>query len=217
YTPHHLTSTLLPYPNHDTQTTCYPDSNTPPFSLFSLDAPPTTQLSTLSLHDALPISEPHRDPDLDGEPAPPPRALPEGVGDEAEEGAGELDPGEHAALHEDPADDDELRDEAEQARAARPPHHRERQEVARGAAREDAAVGAAVGQDAAAALRLRHLDPQGVLPAREVHVGVAALVVVVEAGDVRPHAVHGRHLEGRRRGGQTDAHRREPPAPLPDE
>src|SRR5207245_198584 len=28
---------------------------------------------------------------------------------------------------------------------------------------------------------------------------------------------HGRHLEGRRGGGQTDAHRREPPAPLPDE
>src|SRR3989449_10428369 len=51
---------------------------------------------------------------------------------------------------------------------------------------------------------------------REVDVAPAALVVVVESGDVRPHAVHDRHLEGRRRGRQADAHRRQAPATLPE-
>src|SRR5437762_11404575 len=82
---------------------------------------------------------------------------------------------------------------------------------------EDTAVGAAPHEEAAAPLRLRGLDAQGVVAAREVDVAPATLVVVVKARDVRPHAVHDRQLEGRRRGRQADAHPREPPAALPEE
>src|SRR5207245_11286539 len=103
----------------------------------------------------------------DGEPAPAAGALAHGVGDEAEGGADHMNRGERAALHEDPSEDDELRDQAEQARTARPPDHREGEEVARGAAREDTAVGAARLEDAAVALCLRRLHATGVRPARE--------------------------------------------------
>jgi hypothetical protein len=62
--------------------------------------------------------------------------------------------------------------------------------------------------DAAPAGRLRLLHVRGVAAAREVDVGLAPLVVVVEARNVGPHAVHRRELEGRRRSRQPDRHRR---------
>ena len=60
---------------------------------------------------------------------------------------------------------------------------------------------------------LARLDERRVAGAREVNVGPASLVVVVEPGDVRLDAVHRRHLEGRR--GRRNPHRhREEPVPV---
>jgi hypothetical protein len=58
---------------------------------------------------------------------------------------------------------------------------------------------------------------RGVAAPREVDVRPAPLVVIVKARNVRPHSVHGRHLEGRCRRRKPDVHRRHPVAALTDE
>ena len=65
-----------------------------------------------------------------------------------------------------------------------------------GSAREDTAVHAASRQDANATSRLLQLHLRRMAGAREVNIGPAPLVVVVEPRNVRLHAVHRRHLEG---------------------
>src|SRR5437762_4668536 len=60
---------------------------------------------------------------------------------------------------------------------------------------EDTAVGAAPHEEAAAPLRLRGLDAQGVVAAREVDVAPATLVVVVKARDVRRSEEHTSELQ----------------------
>jgi hypothetical protein len=101
---------------------------------------------------------------------------------------------------------------AQHALAARPLEHREAEEVVAGAAGEDAPERAPAGEDAGPARRLRALHQRRVAAAREVDVRAAALVVVVEAGDVGTDAVHRRQLERRRRGRQADGHRMQPEA-----
>src|SRR5206468_17250 len=100
----------------------------------------------------------------------------------------------------------------EQAAAARPLHDREREQVLQSAAGEHATIAGAALDDAATTARLRALHARGVARAWEVHVLALPLVVIVEAGDVRPHAVHRGKLEGRRRRRQTDEHRMHSPA-----
>ena len=153
------------------------------------------------------LAQPHRDPELDRQPLPAGRRRRRGIGEHPEQRASDLDGRRHRSLHEDPGDHHHQGSGADQPRPGRTLDHREGQQIAGGAAREDASVGAAAVHDTPPARRLGPLDVRRVAAAREVDVGLAALVVVVESRDVRAHTVHRGQLEGRRRGRKPRAHR----------
>ena len=163
------------------------------------------------------LAQPERDPELDREPFPAAGRDGQRIGDHPERRPAELDQGRQGTLHHHPREHDRLGDRAEQARSGGSLDHREGQQVAGGAAGEDAAVRASAAHDAPAPGRLGRLDVGRIAAPREVHVGLAALVIVVEARNVRPHAVHRGHLERRRRGREPDAHRRHPKAALAEQ
>ena len=64
---------------------------------------------------------------------------------------------------------------------------------------------------------MRRLDLGRVPGAREVDIPAEPLVVVVEAGNIGPDAVHRRHLKRRRGGRHPDAHRMEAVLPVREE
>ena len=127
--------------------------------------------------------------------------------DEARHGSHQLEGGPQQALHAHPAHHHEGRERAEQPMAGGPREACEAEEVVVSASGKDAAVRAAAVQDAASARGLLGLDQRRVSRPREVDVHSPLPVVVMESWDVGAHAVHHRHLEGRRRGRQADRHR----------
>src|SRR5262249_30081695 len=74
------------------------------------------------------------------------------------------------------------------------------------ATREDAAIAGAALEDAAPAPGVAGFYEVRHAGFGEVELALRALVVVVEARDVRLHPIHGRGLEGGRGGGEADRH-----------
>ena len=159
-------------------------------------------------------AHPYRKADLDGQPTPAPACLGR-MHEEPRHGTSQLETSPQQALGTDPAQHHKGRERREHARARWPREAREAEQVVLGTAREHTAISAAALDNAAPARRLSGFDQGGVARPGKVDVGAPLAVVIVKARDVGAHAVHRRHLEGRRRGRQADRHRLQAVAAMP--
>ena len=150
------------------------------------------------------LPHPHRDADVELQPLPV-HLRRAGLAQYPRHHEGDLAQCQSQALQHHPADHDRAGEDAGEPSPRRPTQPREAEQRIVGPAGEHAPVHASAGHHARAVLGVLRLHELGMAGARKVDVHAAALIVIVEPGNVRPHAVHQGHLEGRR--GSRHAHR----------
>ena len=148
--------------------------------------------------------------DLEAEPAESIRARAVRMSDHPHDEPRELHRGQPETLRDHPAEQHHGEAQPEQGQAGPGRLHEpgERQEAVLGPAGEDTAIARAALEEFPPACGDTRLHEIGRPRVREMELAAGALVIVVEARDIRLDPVHGGGLKGRSRRGQPDGHRK---------